>query len=52
MSRNNSDELFHFEENQIQLLSPQELVSQITAEIEFYQRQIVILQQQLGATNG
>ncbi|MCC5619726.1 hypothetical protein LC605_32860 [Nostoc sp. CHAB 5836] len=52
MSRKNSDELFHFEENQIQTLSPQELVSQITAEIEFYKRQIVILQQQLGANNG
>ncbi|MCC5619532.1 hypothetical protein LC605_31685 [Nostoc sp. CHAB 5836] len=52
MSRKNSDELFHFEENQIQTLSPQELVSQITAEIEFYQRQIVILQQQLAAMTG
>jgi hypothetical protein len=52
MSRKNSDELFHFEENQIKTLSPQELVSQITAEIEFYQRQIVILQQQLGVNNG
>ncbi|MCC5618085.1 hypothetical protein LC605_23970 [Nostoc sp. CHAB 5836] len=52
MSRKNYDELFHFEENQIQLLSPQELVSQITAEIEFYQHQIAILQQQLGGNSG
>jgi hypothetical protein len=47
MSRKNSDELFHFEENQIQTLSPQELVSQISAEIELYQSQIAILQQQI-----
>jgi hypothetical protein len=52
MSRKNSDELFHFEENQIHPLTPSELLSQIRAEIEFYQRQIVILQQQLGANNG
>jgi hypothetical protein len=52
MSRKNSDELFHFEENQIQLLSPQELVSQLSAEIEQYQSQIAILQQQLAAIRG
>jgi hypothetical protein len=52
MSRKNSDELFHFEENQIQTLSPEELVSQISAEIELYQSQIVILQQQLAAIRG
>ncbi|MCC5619117.1 hypothetical protein LC605_29360 [Nostoc sp. CHAB 5836] len=52
MSRKNSDELFHFEENQIQTLSPQELVSQITAEIEFYQYQTAIFQQQLSANNA
>ena len=57
MPNRNSDELFHFQENQIQPLTPEELVSQIRAEIEFYQQQIAILQQQLavvtgGSTNG
>ncbi|MCC5619417.1 hypothetical protein LC605_31030 [Nostoc sp. CHAB 5836] len=52
MLRKNSDELFHFEENQIHPLTPSELVSQITAEIEFYQHQIAILQQQLNAITG
>ncbi|WP_373529044.1 hypothetical protein [Nostoc sp.] len=57
MPKKNSDELFHFEESQIQPLSPQELFSEITAEIDFYQQQIAILQQQLtvitgGANNG
>jgi hypothetical protein len=57
MPNKNSDELFHFQESQIQPLSPQELFSQIRAEIEFYQSQIAILQQQLfaitgGSTNG
>jgi hypothetical protein len=57
MPNKNSDELFHFQENQIKPLSPQELFSEITAEINFYQSQIAILQQQLfaltgGSTNG
>ncbi|MHC5862765.1 hypothetical protein [Nostoc sp.] len=52
MPKKNSDELFHFQESQIQLLSPQELFSQIRAEIELYQQQIVILQQQLAAMTG
>ncbi|MHC5833891.1 MAG: hypothetical protein ACYT04_000000102290, partial [Nostoc sp.] len=52
MPKKNSDELFHFEENQIKPLSPQELLSQITAEIDFYQQQIAILQQQLAAMTG
>ncbi|MBN3924060.1 hypothetical protein [Nostoc sp. NMS4] len=57
MPKKNSDELFHFEENQIKPLSPQELFLQITAEIELYQQQIATLQQQLvvitgGANNG
>jgi hypothetical protein len=52
MPKKNSDELFHFEENQIKLLSPQELFSQITAEIEFYQQQIATLQQQLAVITG
>ncbi|MCC5622399.1 hypothetical protein [Nostoc sp. CHAB 5715] len=57
MPHRNSDELFHFQENQIKPLSPEELLSQIRAEIEFYQSQIAILQQQLlaitgGSTNG
>ncbi|QFS52292.1 hypothetical protein [Nostoc sphaeroides] len=52
MSRKNSDELFHFQENQIQPLTPEELFSQIRAEIEFYQQQITILQQQLAVVTG
>ncbi|WP_375495221.1 hypothetical protein [uncultured Nostoc sp.] len=57
MSNKNSDEISYLQENQIQPLSPQELFTQITAEIEFYQSQIAILQQQLvvitgGSTNG
>jgi hypothetical protein len=52
MPNRNSDELFHFEENQIKPLSPEELLSQIRAEIEFYQQQIANLQQQLAAIAG
>jgi hypothetical protein len=57
MPDRNSDELFHFQESEIKPLSPQELLSEITAEIDSYQQQITILQQQLfaitgGSTNG
>jgi len=52
MPDKNSDELFHFQENQIQPLSPEELLSEITAEIKFYQQQISILQQQLAVVTG
>jgi hypothetical protein len=52
MPHKNSDELFHFQENQIQPLSPEELLHPITTEIEFYQQQISILQQQLAVVNG
>ena len=52
MSHRNSDELFHFQENQIKPLTPQELFSEITAEIEFYQQRISILQQKLGVVSG
>ncbi|MCC5622163.1 hypothetical protein [Nostoc sp. CHAB 5715] len=57
MPDKNSDELFHFQENQIQPLSPEELFRQITAEIDLYQQQINILNRQLtaltkGANNG
>ncbi|MCC5670665.1 hypothetical protein LC653_44625 [Nostoc sp. CHAB 5784] len=57
MPNKNSDELFHFQENQIQPLTPEELFRQITAEIDFYQQQINILNRQLtvlteGANNG
>ncbi|MHC5937890.1 hypothetical protein [Nostoc sp.] len=52
MPNKNSDELFHFQESQIKPLSPQELFSQIRAEIDFYQSQIAILQQQLAAITG
>jgi hypothetical protein len=48
----NSDELFHFQENQIQPLTPEELLHQITAEIKFYQQQINILKRQLAALTG
>jgi hypothetical protein len=57
MPNKNSDEISYLQENQIQPLTPEELFSEITAEIEFYQQQIVIRQQQLaaitkGASNG
>ncbi|MCC5632616.1 hypothetical protein [Nostoc sphaeroides] len=52
MPNKNSDKLFHFQENQIQSLTPEELFSQIRAEIEFYQQQITILQQQLAVVTG
>ncbi|WP_331001044.1 hypothetical protein [Nostoc commune] len=52
MPKKNSDELFHFQENQIQPLSPEELFQQITAEIDFYQQQINILKQQLAVLTG
>jgi hypothetical protein len=52
MPDKNSDELFHFQENQIKPLSPEELLSEITAEIKFYQQQITILQQHLDAMTG
>ncbi|MBD2248879.1 hypothetical protein [Nostoc sp. FACHB-888] len=57
MPNRNSDELFHFSENQIQPLTSEELFHQISAEIDFYQQQISILNRQLdaiarGANNG
>jgi hypothetical protein len=57
MPNKNSDEIAYLQENQIQPLSPQELFTQITAEIDFYQQQISILKRQLtvltrGANNG
>ncbi|WP_341531671.1 hypothetical protein WKK05_38815 (plasmid) [Nostoc sp. UHCC 0302] len=52
MPNKNSDEISYLQENQIQPLSPQELFIQITAEIDFYQRQISILQQQLSIVTG
>ncbi|MEJ6486261.1 hypothetical protein N0Y54_34225 [Nostoc punctiforme UO1] len=57
MPNKNSDEISYLKEDQIQPLTPQELFTQITAEIELYQHQISILQQQLavvtgGSTNG
>lgn len=45
MPNKNSDEISYLQENQIQPLSPQELFTQITAEIDFDQRQIYILLQ-------
>ena len=52
MPDKNSDELFHFQENQIQPLSPEELFCKITAEIDFYQQQISILNRQLTVLTG
>ncbi|AVH63870.1 hypothetical protein [Nostoc sp. 'Peltigera membranacea cyanobiont' N6] len=52
MPKKNSDEISYLQENQIQPLSPQELFTQITAEIDFYQQQIAILQQQLAIVTG
>jgi uncharacterized membrane protein len=48
----NSEELFHYHEEQLQQLSPQELQAQIIAEIEEHQQQIKVLQQQLLAIAG
>ncbi|WP_258169734.1 hypothetical protein [Nostoc sp. 'Peltigera membranacea cyanobiont' N6] len=57
MPKKNSDEISYLQENQIQPLTPEELFHQITAEIDFYQQQISILNRQLtvltqGANNG
>ena len=57
MPNKNSDETSYLQENQIQPLTPEELFQQITAEIDFYQQQISILNRQLtvltqGANNG
>ncbi|AVH74358.1 hypothetical protein [Nostoc sp. 'Lobaria pulmonaria (5183) cyanobiont'] len=52
MPNKNSDEISYLQEDQIQPLTPEELFSEITAEIEFYQQQILILQQQLIVVTG
>ncbi|MFN6453049.1 MAG: hypothetical protein RM022_012705 [Nostoc sp. EfeVER01] len=52
MPNKNSDETSYLQEGQIQPLTPEELFSEITAEIEFYQQQISILQQQLAVLTG
>ncbi|HYX16892.1 MAG TPA: hypothetical protein VE944_21580 [Nostoc sp.] len=52
MPNKNSDEISYLQEDQIQPLSPEELFTQITAEIDFYQQQIAIRQQQLAAITG
>ncbi|MBW4689267.1 MAG: hypothetical protein KME40_30290 [Komarekiella atlantica HA4396-MV6] len=52
MPNKNSDEISYLQENQIQPLSPQELFTQITTEIDLYQRQIAMLQQQLSIIAG
>ena len=57
MPNKNYDEISYLQENQIQPLTPEELFQQITAEIDFYQQQISILNRQLtvltkGANNG
>ncbi|MBW4428938.1 MAG: hypothetical protein KME50_32110 [Nostoc desertorum CM1-VF14] len=48
----NSDEISYLKEDQIKPLTPEELFSEITAEIKFYQQQISILQQQLVVLTG
>ncbi|BBD70165.1 hypothetical protein NIES4072_65310 [Nostoc commune NIES-4072] len=52
MPNKNSDEISYLQENQIQPLSPQELFTQIRAEIEFYQQQINNLNRHLDAMAG
>jgi hypothetical protein len=52
MPDKNSDELFHFQESHVQPLTPEELFSQIRAEIDFYQQQISILNRQLTLLTG
>ena len=52
MPNKNSDEISYLKEDQIQPLTPEELFQQITAEIDFYQQQIAILQQQLAVVTG
>jgi hypothetical protein len=57
MRNKNSDEISYLKEDQIQPLTPEELFQQITAEIDFYQQQISILNRQLtvltkGVNNG
>jgi hypothetical protein len=57
MPNKNSNETSYLQEEQIQPLTPEELFHQITAEIDFYQQQINILNRQLSvltkdANNG
>ncbi|QHG20231.1 hypothetical protein [Nostoc sp. ATCC 53789] len=52
MPNKNSDEISYLKEDQIKPLTPEELFSEITAEIKFYQQQITILQQQLIVLTG
>ncbi|MBD6620817.1 hypothetical protein FNW02_34965 [Komarekiella sp. 'clone 1'] len=52
MPDKNSDEISYLQENQIQVLSSQELFTQITAEIDSHQHQINILKQQLSVITG
>ncbi|MHC5770591.1 MAG: hypothetical protein ACYTXI_34425 [Nostoc sp.] len=52
MPNKNSDEISYLKEDQIKPLTPEELFSEITAEIKFYQQQISILQQQLAVLTG
>ncbi|MBD2536713.1 hypothetical protein H6G97_48695 [Nostoc flagelliforme FACHB-838] len=52
MPNKNSDETSYLQEDQIQPLTPEELFHQITAEIDFYQQQISILNRQLTVLTG
>ncbi|MHC5748075.1 MAG: hypothetical protein ACYTXT_40730 [Nostoc sp.] len=52
MPNKNSNETSYLQEEQIQPLTAEELFSEITAEIDFYQQQITILQQQLAIVTG
>jgi len=52
MPHKQSEDIFHYQESQLKQLSKQELLAQITAELEQHQQQIMILQQQLAAIRG
>lgn len=52
MPNKQSEDIFHYQESQLKPFSTQELLAQITAELEQHQQQIMILQQQLAAVTG
>ncbi|MBW4617501.1 MAG: hypothetical protein KME21_30675 [Desmonostoc vinosum HA7617-LM4] len=52
MPNKHTEDLYHFMEYEIKPLSIQESLAEIRAELEQYQRQVVILQQQLLTMPG
>ncbi|MCC5602254.1 hypothetical protein [Nostoc favosum] len=53
LDKNDFSEVSHLEEEKIHLVTPSELCAELQAEIEAYQRKILILKHQLGAiSNG